>query len=373
MATRKLRSFVNFGSSLIALNSISVSWSNCDADSSRIITRAEVSSHNNLYTGIWVIYGPNVYDVTSFLSSHPGGKEKLLLAAGKNVEPYWRVYRQHYNSKLPQEILETLKIGELPPEEVQIAQDSNDESNNPYAKDPQISPIFKVLQNKPINAEPPESTLTDSWITSNDLFFVRNHHPVPIIPADEYRLTLSVHGENIVEFSLDDLKTKFPKHSVTTTVQCGGNRRKEMNAVHITAGSPWNVGAISTATWSGVLLSDILSYAGVDTNSYEGKNVHHVQFTAWEDLESSIPISKAINPRGDCLLAFEMNGVPIPVEHGFPIRSIVPGHVGIRNVKWLKKINLSHEESHGTWQRGMAYKGLPPSAKTLEGIDVEKV
>jgi sulfite oxidase len=59
---------------------------------------------------------------------------------------------------------------------------------------------------------------------------------------------------------------------------------------------------------------------------------------------------------GDVLLAYEMNGEPLPAQHGAPLRIIVPGHVGIRNVKWIKSITLSHEESHGGWQRGMAYK-----------------
>ena len=68
-----------------------------------------------------------------------------------------------------------------------------------------------------------------------------------------------------------------------------------------------------------------------------------------------------------------MNGQPIPPQHGKPVRAIVPGHVGVRNVKWLNKIVLSDEESHGPWQRGMSYKGFSPSTKSLEGIDVESI
>jgi DMSO/TMAO reductase YedYZ molybdopterin-dependent catalytic subunit len=76
---------------------------------------------------------------------------------------------------------------------------------------------------------------------------------------------------------------------------------------------------------------------------------------------------------GDVLLAYEMNDKPIPVQHGAPVRVIVPGHVGVRNVKWLHHIALSHEESHGPWQRGMSYKGFGPSVKSLDGINVEAV
>ncbi len=90
-------------------------------------------------------------------------------------------------------------------------------------------------------------------------------------------------------------------------------------------------------------------------------------------MEASIPITKALNYRGDVILAYEMNGQSIPLEHGFPVRAIVPGHVGVRNVKWVNKITLSPEEAKGTWQRGMAYKGFSPATKTLEGVDVEKI
>ena len=75
-------------------------------------------------------------------------------------------------------------------------------------------------------------------------------------------------------------------------------------------------------------------------------------------LEASIPIEKALSRRGDVLLAFQMNDQDLPAQHGYPVRVVVPGHVGVRNVKWLKEIRLSHEEAHGTWQRGMAYKVL---------------
>ena len=74
-------------------------------------------------------------------------------------------------------------------------------------------------------------------------------------------------------------------------------------------------------------------------------------------MEASIPIKKAVSRSGDVILAFEMNGQDIPASHGYPLRAVVPGHVGVRNVKWLRKITLSAEEARGPWQRSMAYKG----------------
>lgn len=98
-----------------------------------------------------------------------------------------------------------------------------------------------------------------------------------------------------------------------------------------------------------------------------------MQFAAAVGMEASIPLHKALNTYGDVLLAYEMNGEPLPASHGYPIRVVVPGHVGVRNVKWLTKITLSDEEAQGPWQRGMSYKGFGPSTKTLDGIDVEAI
>ena len=70
---------------------------------------------------------------------------------------------------------------------------------------------------------------------------------------------------------------------------------------------------------------------------------------------------------GDVIVAYQMNGADLPAEHGYPVRVIVPGVAGVRNVKWLRQVSLAAEESHGTWQRGLSYKGFGPSVKTTDG------
>jgi sulfite oxidase len=80
---------------------------------------------------------------------------------------------------------------------------------------------------------------------------------------------------------------------------------------------------------------------------------------------------QVFNPYGDVLLAWDMNGAPLPADHGAPLRAIVPGHVGVRNVKWVKELHASDVEAEGMWQRGMAYKMFPSSLKSLDGVDVE--
>ena len=365
-------------SSYLLMNSNVYNDTNGDQSSEVVYRLSEVASHKTKDTGIWVVYDHHVYDITKFVANHPGGQDKIMLAAGKSVEPFWRLYRQHYNSKLPMELLGTMKIGRLHPDDC-IAIDAKVDDSDPYKNDPELSPILHVISQKPINAEAPPNLLSDSWITSDSLWFVRNHHPVPNVDINSYRLTISGLGidgkDKKLSFTLDDLKTKFTKHEVITSIQCGGNRRQEMNGFHITAGSPWTVSAISTAKWGGVKLRDLLKETTdiLNDDNVEKLGIEHVQFQACEDMEASIPIRKAISRYGDVILAYEMNDAPLPAKHGFPLRAIIPGHVGVRNVKWVKNIILSNEEAKGTWQRGMAYKGFGPSTKTLDGIDVEKI
>ncbi len=147
-----------------------------------------------------------------------------------------------------------------------------------------------------------------------------------------------------------------------------------------TNGLQWGVGAIGNAEWEGVRLSDVLADAGpkvtnmssLTSLSAEAKdanegsdeatnpNTHHVQFSGLEAYGASIPLAKALDPRGDVLLAFRVNGRPLPRDHGYPLRALVPGHVAARSVKWLTKIVISDEESTSQWQR-RDYKAFGPN------------
>ena len=126
-----------------------------------------------------------------------------------------------------------------------------------------------------------------------------------------------------------------------------------------TNGLQWDVGAIGTAEWAGVRLRDVLADAGLTVNDVP-EDVKHTQFVGAEAYGSSIPVEKAIDKRGDVLLAYEMNGQPLPRDHGYPLRVLVPGHVAARSVKWVNKIILSDEESYSQWQR-RDYKCFGPN------------
>ncbi|XP_062843222.1 sulfite oxidase, mitochondrial isoform X2 [Trichomycterus rosablanca] len=323
-----------------------------------IYSQEEVTKHRSLENGVWVTYNGNVYDITEFVAVHPGGA-KILLAAGGALEPFWALYAVHKQDHVL-EILGEYQVGVLRAEDrVKAAADPAD----PYSTDPPRHPALSVNSQKPFNAEPPPALLTDSYITPSALFFKRNHLPVPLVDPKTYRLIIEGLPGGPASLTLDDLKSRFPKHTVTATLQCAGNRRAEMNKVKRVKGLNWGISAISNAKWSGARLTDVLHHYGFGPDV--ASTARHVRF---EGLDSdvtgtaygaSIPLNKAVGEDGDVLLAYEMNGEDLPRDHGFPVRVVVPGVVGARNVKWLGRIVVSSEESQSHWQQN-DYKGFSP-------------
>lgn len=340
----------------------------CQAEPWPRYSSKEVAEHTDLEKGIWVSYKDGVYDITKFIANHPGGKDKIMLAAGKAIDPFWRIYQQHTGRGNAVELLESMRIGDLsdPP--------AADDGSCPYNTDPERHPALIFHNNKPCNAELPAELMLDSWLTPNPVWFIRHHHPVPSIDPKQYRLCVDGIGTKSVTLCLEDLKSRFVKREVVATLQCGGNRRSELDQIEKTSGIPWGFGAMSTAQFGGVYLREVLQHcAGLSHENVEAFEVQHVIFKSLDGMEASIPVEKALSPYGDVLLAYEMNGEPLNMEHGAPVRVIVPGVVGVRNVKWLGQITASREEAEGPWQRGIAYKGFSPMVKDLKGIDIEKI
>tara|TARA_B100001769_G_C22094410_1_gene590342 strand:+ start:603 stop:2066 length:1464 start_codon:yes stop_codon:yes gene_type:complete len=328
-------------------------------------TYEEISKHSTTENGLWVTYKDSVYDITNFIDNHPGGKDKILLAAGKGVEPYWNTYQQHTNNKeVIEELLGKMKIGII--DDYDPKKYSN--FKDPYINDPQRDQDLIFHSITPCNAEVPLDELGNNWITPNHLWYVRNHNPVPEIDIEKYRLELNGFSPHPLEITMDNIK-KFESKIITTTIQCGGNRRKELNSVKKTMGTPWEKGAISTAEWKGAILSNLL----IDNKDIINGKIKHIHFEGVDGVKASIPIEKAINPLGDVILAYEMNGEELPRDHGYPLRVIVPGYVGIRNIKWLKKITLSDKEVDGTWQQGISYKGFPHYIDDVNKINEDLV
>ena len=209
---------------------------------------------------------------------------------------------------------------------------------------------------------------------------MRNHLWVPDYDAaaadadnsaskDKHTLHIELHDGTEADYTVEDLKRNFEPVTITATLQCSGNRRKHMSeAARPTSGLPWSIGAISTSTFTGCRLRDVLAHAGFPVDDYPDEEVKHAQFLGAEAYGASIPIEKAVAKRGDVLLVYAMGGRPLPRDHGYPLRVLVPGHVAARSVKWLNSVVLSDEESSSQWQQ-KDYKCFGPNVAGNEGAD----
>ncbi|KAJ1348998.1 hypothetical protein KIN20_004418 [Parelaphostrongylus tenuis] len=187
--------------------------------------------------------------------------------------------------------------------------------------------------------------------------FWRNGYRLLQVDVKTHKLTIEGLGiDRPVELSVEQLKKNYRPVSVTSVVQCAGNRRADMNDYKKTQGLLWKGTAISNAEWTGVRLRDLLLLAGVDPNDQRIKHVHlegaDVDATG-QCYGASITFQKAMSP--ETIIAYSMNGTDIPPDHGAPLRCVVPGVVGARQVKWLKTIRLSDVESPRRFPPGVGF------------------
>lgn len=323
-------------------------------DKRKSFLKEELKKYNNPKDGIYISYKDKVYNVTNFVKNHPGGESKIMLGAGLAADPYWNLYPQHILNALP--LLKDMEIGDL----TDYCEEDEKNFKDLYINDPNRNGNLKFHNVKPCNAENINKDIT--FITDNEDWYIRNHHPVPEINVDTMDYEIIFGKEKI---KLKNLIEKYKIHNIISTIQCGGNRRNELNDFKKTNGTAWTTGAISNAKWSGIKLAHIL-------NDIPIRDEKFVNFESIDGLKISIPINKCLDPVGDVLLAFKMNGEDLLPDHGYPVRLIVPGYVGIRNIKWIKSIEISEEEVEGNWQKGIAYKGLPHYITDLNGIDLNE-
>jgi sulfite oxidase len=211
------------------------------------------------------------------------------------------------------------------------------------------------------NSGPPPDLMREHEVTPTDLFFTRNHGAVPQVDPAGYRFTVGGLVERALSLSLDDLRRDYAPRSVQATVSCAGLRRNELVAVKPIPGEVvWEAEPVSTGVWRGISLAAVLGAAKPQSGAT------HVAFTGLDQIErhgerfgfgGSIPITKALAE--ETLLAWELNGAPLPPVHGFPLRALVPGYIGARSVKWLTSITLQPEPSANYFQ-SRAYRLFPP-------------
>jgi nitrate reductase (NAD(P)H) len=212
---------------------------------------------------------------------------------------------------------------------------------------PRSSDLIRLTGKHPLNAEARLSTLFDAGlITPNELHYVRNHGAVPRILWEFHELNVE-NGKLVL--SMDDLKNNFETINIAVALACDGNRRNELNMIKKSKGFSWGSGAVSCAYWKGPLVRDVLLKAGIQGNMPEGKR-YWVNFEGADEpsegkYATCIPFDYVMDPTNDVILAYEMNDLPLPPDHGYPVRLMIPGYVGGRCVKWLKRIWISDKEN----------------------------
>lgn len=323
----------------------------------RQIHLSEVKEHGRNAETQWITKGTRVYDITAWIPGHPGG-EVILRAVGGAVDSYWNIFTIHKKQEV-YDILESYFIGDVDPSDLIDGQVPVEHVDDPFKNDPARDERLMVHSHRPCNAETPTAELLN-FITPNETFYIRNHMWVPETSHIGHTITVELLNGEEKMYTVQDLKEKFQKVSITATLQCSGNRRKHMTEEsRSTNGLPWSVGGISNAIWTGVRLRDILKDAGCPIDDLPD-DAKHAQFMGAEAYGASIPIDKAVDKRGDVLLAYEMNGQPLPHDHGFPVRVLVPGAVAARSVKWVNRVVVSEEESPSQWQQ-RDYKCFGPN------------
>jgi DMSO/TMAO reductase YedYZ molybdopterin-dependent catalytic subunit len=198
----------------------------------------------------------------------------------------------------------------------------------------------------------------DSFYTPNDDFYIVQHYNQPEINADRYTLRISGLVDKPIELSLAELKRR-PRVEIDAGFECGGNNKGLFN------------GLIGNARWTGVSVADLLRDAGIQDGGIEvvfygtdqGKEkIRDVEVE--QNFGRSLHYTDALQPQ--VILAYEMNGEPLPLYHGAPLRLLVPGWYGVANVKWLRQIHVQDRRFMG---RFMARDYVTLSRRDIGGVE----
>src|SRR5256886_15293208 len=209
-----------------------------------------------------------------------------------------------------------------------------------------------IRQKEPKNLEAPFDRI-DSYLTPTELFYIRSHFPIPNLDRASYQLRIDGAVGSPLALSYDELRN-MPSETRVATLECAGNSRVFL--VPQVQGAQWELGAVSTAEWTGVPLRALLERAelaedvwdivleGADRGIPKEEPLPPGPISyVW-----SLPRAKAMQP--EVLIAYQMNGRDLSRDHGFPVRAIVPGHYGMASVKWLTRIQVVREPFRGYWQ-----------------------
>ncbi len=214
-----------------------------------------------------------------------------------------------------------------------------------------------VLNDRPWNIEA-QAHLLDDPVTPNKYMFIRNNGLIPN-EIDETKWTLTIDGESVensVAYNIKELKNRFKEYSYQLTLECGGNGRSEFDPP--ASGNQWTVGAVHCALWTGVRLRDVLEDAGVKKDAvyigYHAGDVHLSGDSSKEPISRGVPMGKAMQE--ETLIAYAMNGGPIPLAHGHPLRLVAGGWPASVSGKWINRISVRNIEHDGAKMTGSSYR-----------------
>jgi DMSO/TMAO reductase YedYZ molybdopterin-dependent catalytic subunit len=193
----------------------------------------------------------------------------------------------------------------------------------------------------------------NSFITPTEQFYIRNHYPYPAVDKESWQVHVT--GEVARPFALTFAElSRFEAKTLTVTLECAGNHRSFLDPK--VDGLQWGQGAVSNAEWTGVPLSALLERAGVKADAVEviieGADKGEVKATPKPKGEihfaRSLPLDHPV--LADALLAFQMNGEPLSLAHGYPLRLVVPGWYAMASVKWVQRLIVTKQPFHGYYQ-----------------------
>ena len=201
-----------------------------------------------------------------------------------------------------------------------------------------------------------ESVTPDQPLTTQDRLFVRNHTETPLIDVATW--TLRVHGDGLrapdgVALTYADLRA-LPTAELTTILECTGNGRSffTLQQGQEVPGTPWRMGGVAAVTWQGVRLAEVLERVGVRPDAVTvmatGLDPSYVCDAGIDrgPVRRPFPLEKALD---DALLVWGINGEPLQPDHGYPVRLVLPGWVGVANIKWLGSLEVSTAELSSPW------------------------
>ena len=212
--------------------------------------------------------------------------------------------------------------------------------------------------------DPPniESALRDlEGVAPTERFYVRCNFAVPRVDASTWRLQMSGAFREPRTWTLSEL-ARLPTLERTVVLECAGNGRTLMSPVP--AGTPWSLGAVGTARFGGVRLSDVIGASGPlgDVTELVFTGADHGSVHPEGSISYRFSLDLADATADGPILAWTMNGEPLTPEHGFPVRLVVPGHYGMRSVKWLQSISAVTQPFHGHFPQKYRYRaerGIP--------------